>query len=85
MEVKTLIAIIVISVFLYIQFDEYVWEYIAPRSYCKPGLVPDPENDKLCIPEEEKEPVYYQTLKEVIFLLMCFGGLTYIFTRKKKS
>ena len=83
MEPKTLIAILIVTFFLYQQVDTYVFPEIIPKRFCPPGLEPNPDNPKLCVPEIPEEPSYFQGMKELMFMAMVFVALTYIFTRKK--
>jgi len=85
MEIKNLIVIIIIGVFLYVQINENIWPYVAPRSQCQPGYVPAEDNPKLCVTEIPEEPSYFPVLKEAIFMGLVFVALTYIFVRKKSN
>lgn len=82
METKTLIAVAIVIFFLYMQVEENIFPYLLPRSYCEPGTHPDPDNEKLCIPDIYEEPGYFPMLKEFIFMGILFIALTFIFTRK---
>lgn len=82
MKANQLVAVVIVLVFLFTQFNENIWPYIAPRTVCEEGYVPAEDNPKLCVPETIQEPSYFPVLKESIFMLLIFVALTYIFTRK---
>jgi len=82
---KELIGIIVIGIFIYTTFGEYIAPRVLPTTNCPEGYTENPENEKECIPKSVGETSTLQNMRKLIFLgiFMLFAYL--IFGGKKNG
>jgi len=82
---KELIGIIVIGIFLYTTFGEYIAPKLLPTTNCPEGYTENPENTKECLIKTVEESSTLQNMRKLIFfaIFMLFAHL--IFGGKKNG